>query len=107
MISQHGMEVYPKFFRRILQLNADYIFNNAAQPQGSYDLLTRYVQKIRIDPEEADKIAESIDTTEGELFKNFDVSKFMEHFKLDAVAKCMLALSLKNASKPDLRTKGT
>ncbi|KAF2671384.1 Not1-domain-containing protein [Microthyrium microscopicum] len=105
MISQHGMDVYPKFFRRILQLNADYIFNNAAQPQGSYDLLTRYVQKIRIDPDEADKIAESIDTTEGELFKNFDVSKFMEHFKLDAVAKCMLALSLKNASKPDLRTK--
>lgn len=100
------MEVFPKFFRRALGMNANYIFNNAAQPEGSYDLLTEYIQKIRQDPKEADNVAESIDTTEGDLFKNFDVSKFMEHFKLDPVAKSMLALSLKNASKSDLRTKG-
>jgi CCR4-NOT transcription complex subunit 1 len=106
MITQHGMEVYPKFFRRLLQLNAEYIFGNGSQPQGSYDLLVRYMQNIRQDPKEADNVAESIDTTEGEMFKNFDVSKFMEHFKLDPVAKCMLALSLKHASKSDLRTKG-
>ena len=106
MISQNGMDVFPKFFRRILQLNQDYIFNHASQPVGSYDLLSRFVQKIRLDSKEADNIAESIDTTESELFKNFDVSKFMEHFKLDPVAKCMLALSLKNATKSDLRTKG-
>jgi hypothetical protein len=107
MIAQYGMEVFPKFFRRAVQLNADYIFSNSSQtPQGSYDLLSKYVQKIKLDPQEADNVAESIDTTEGDLFKNFDVSKFMDHFKLDAIAKSMLALSLKNASKPDLRTKG-
>jgi CCR4-NOT transcription complex subunit 1 len=107
MIAQYGMEVFPKFFRRAVQLNADYIFSNSSQtPQGSYDLLSKYVQKIKLDPQEADNVAESIDTTEGDLFKNFDVSKFMDHFKLDPVAKSMLALSLKNASKPDLRTKG-
>jgi hypothetical protein len=107
MIAQYGMEVFPKFFRRAVQLNADYIFNSSSQtPQGSYDLLSKYVQKIKLDPQEADNVAESIDTTEGDLFKNFDVSKFMDHFKLDPVAKSMLALSLKNASRPDLRTKG-
>jgi CCR4-NOT transcription complex subunit 1 len=106
MITQHGMDVYPKFFRRLLQLNADYVFGNASQQSGSYDMLVKYMQKIRLDPQEADNVAESIDTTEGEMFKNFDVSKFMEHFKLDPVAKSMLALSLKHASKPDLRTKG-
>jgi hypothetical protein len=107
MIAQYGMEVFPKFFRRAVQLNADYIFNNSSQtPQGSYDLLSKYVQKIKLDPQEADNVADSIDTTEGDLFKNFDVSKFMDHFKLDPVAKSMLALSLKNSSKPDLRTKG-
>jgi hypothetical protein len=107
MIAQYGMEVFPKFFRRAVQLNADYIFSNSSQtPQGSYDLLSKYVQKIKLDPQEADNVAESIDTTEGDLFKNFDVSKFMDHFKLDPIAKSMLALSLKNASKPDLRTKG-
>jgi CCR4-NOT transcription complex subunit 1 len=107
MIAQYGMEVFPKFFRRAVQLNADYIFSNSSQtPQGSYDLLSKYVQTIRRDPQEADNVADSIDTTEGDLFKNFDVSKFMDHFKLDPVAKSMLALSLKNASRPDLRTKG-
>ena len=69
-------------------------------------MLVKYMQKIRLDPQEADNVAESIDTTEGDMFKNFDVSKFMEHFKLDPVAKSMLALSLKHASKSDLRTKG-
>lgn len=106
MISQHGQDVFPKTFRRVLQLNADYVFGNAPQPLGTYDMLVNMVQKIRVDAVEADRVAESIDTTEGEMFKNFDVSKFMEHFALDCVAKSMLALSLKHASKSDLRTKG-
>jgi CCR4-NOT transcription complex subunit 1 len=106
LITQHGMEVFPKFFRRALVLNADHIFNSNPTQQGSYELLIKYIQKIRTDSDEADHVAQSIDTTEGDLFKSFDVSKFMDHFKLDAVAKTMLALSLKTASKPDLRTKG-
>jgi CCR4-NOT transcription complex subunit 1 len=106
MISQYGMDVFPKFFRRGLVLNADHIFNSNPTQQGSYELLLKYVQKIRTDPDEADHVAQSIDTTEGDLFKNFDVSKFMDHFKLDPIAKTMLALSLKTASKADLRTKG-
>jgi CCR4-NOT transcription complex subunit 1 len=100
------MEVFPKYFRRLLQSNAPYIFNDAAIQPGSYDLLKSDVEKIRVDAIEADKIAESIDSSEGDLFRNFDVSKFMVHFKLDPVAKAMLALSLKSASKADLRTKG-
>jgi CCR4-NOT transcription complex subunit 1 len=43
---------------------------------------------------------------EGEIFRDFDVSTFMEHFQLDAVAKTMLALELKTATKSDLRSKG-
>jgi CCR4-NOT transcription complex subunit 1 len=106
MIEQYGMDVFPKFFRRALVLNADHIFNANATQQGSYELLVKYVQKIRTDVDEADHVAQSIDTTEGDLFKSFDVSKFMDHFKLDPIAKTMLALSLKVASKSDLRTKG-
>lgn len=103
------MEVFPKYFRRLLQNNAAQIFSGsgrAAEPTGSYQLLVAEVQKIRQDPKEAQMIAESLDTPEGEVFKDFDVSTFMEHFKLDAVAKIMLALELKSASKSDLRTKG-
>ena len=103
------MEVFPKYFRRLLQNNAAQIFSGsgrATEPTGSYQLLVAEVQKIRQDPKEAQMIAESLDTPEGEVFKDFDVSTFMEHFKLDAVAKIMLALELKSASKSDPRTKG-
>jgi len=100
------MDVFPKFFRRAVVANAEHIFNSNPTQLGSYDLLLKYVQKMRTDAEEADNVAQSIDTTEGDLFKNFDVSRFMDHFKLDPVAKTMLALSLKVASKPDLRSKG-
>jgi len=92
------MEVFPKYFRRLLQNNAAQIFSGsgrATEPTGSYQLLVAEVQKIRQDPKEAQMIAESLDTPEGEVFKDFDVSTFMEHFKLDAVAKIMLALELK------------
>jgi CCR4-NOT transcription complex subunit 1 len=103
------MEVFPKYFRRLLQNNAAQVFSGSGrtmEPTGSYQLLVAEVQKIRQDPKQAQMIAESLDTPEGEVFKDFDVSTFMEHFKLDAVAKIMLALELKSASKSDLRTKG-
>ena len=103
------MDVFSKYFRRLLQNNAAQIFSGsgrAADPTGSYQLLVNEVQKIRHDPKQAQQIAESLDTPEGEIFRDFDVSTFMEHFQLDAVAKTMLALELKTASKSDLRTKG-
>lgn len=103
------MEVFSKYFRRLLQSNAGQIFPSAARTvdnSGSYALLVTEMQKIRQDPQQAPKIAESIDTTEGDLFRDFDLSTFMAHFKLDPVAKTTLALACKAASKPDLRTKG-
>lgn len=103
------MEVFSKYFRRLLQSNAPQIFPGSAKGgdnSGSYGLLVEEMHKITRDPQQAYKIAESIDTTEGDLFRDFDLSTFMEHFKLDPVAKTTLALACKTTSKTDLRTKG-
>lgn len=103
------MDVFSKYFRRLLQNNASQIFpgsGRATDPTGSYQLLVSEVEKIRHDPKQARMIAEALDTPEGDIFRDFDVSTFMEHFQLDPVAKIMLALELKTASKSDLRTKG-
>ncbi|OCK78418.1 Not1-domain-containing protein [Lepidopterella palustris CBS 459.81] len=108
LIDSNGMEVFSKYFRRLLQGNAGQIFPGAgrsSENSGSYSLLVSEMQKIRHDPQQASKIAESVDTPEGDLFRDFDLSTFMSHFKLDPVAKTTLALAFKNASKPDLRTK--
>ncbi|KAH7041928.1 CCR4-Not complex component, Not1-domain-containing protein [Macrophomina phaseolina] len=108
LVDSNGMEVFSKYFRRLLQSNAPQIFPGSAKSgdnSGSYGLLVEEMHKITRDPQQAYKIAESIDTTEGDLFRDFDLSTFMEHFKLDPVAKTTLALACKTTSKTDLRTK--
>ena len=103
------MEVFSKYFRRLLQTNVTQIFpaaGRSADPSATYQLLLVEMQKITQDAQQAYKIAESIDTQEGDLFRDFDLSTFMEHFKLDPLAKTILALAVKSAAKQDLRTKG-
>lgn len=103
------MEVFTKYFRRLIQSNAAQIFpggGRSAEPNGSYQMLIAEVQKLRREPEQADKIAESLDTNEGDLFRDFDLAAFMSHFQLDPIAKTALALACRSANKTDLRTKG-
>jgi len=101
------MEVFSKYFRRLVQNNAAHIFSSGrSEHVGNYELLAREMQKLRADPEQAGKIAESLDTTEGDLFRDFDLATFVSHFKLDAVEKALLALACRSTTKVDLRTKG-
>lgn len=100
------MEVFSKYFRRVLQNNAGHIFGNSsrnADPNGSYQILLTEMQKLRKDAEQADKIAESISSSEGDLFRDFDLATFVSHFKLDPLARTTLALACR---RTDLRTKG-
>ncbi|KAF2198562.1 Not1-domain-containing protein [Delitschia confertaspora ATCC 74209] len=109
LVESNGMEVFSKYFRRLLQNNAAQVFptpGRNAEPNGSYAMLVTEVQKIRQDPQQAPKIAEAIDSHDGgDIFRDFDLSTFMAHFKLDPVAKTTLALAFKTASRADLRTK--
>ncbi len=45
------------------------------------------MRKISHDVDQARKIAESIETGTEDIFRDFDLSSFMEHFKLDALEK--------------------
>lgn len=106
LVDSHGMEVFSKYFRRLLQNNAAHVFGTGgrnADPNGSYQILGTEMHKLRKEPEQADKIAESISSSEGDLFRDFDLSTLTTHFKLDPIAKAMLALACR---KTDLRQKG-
>jgi CCR4-NOT transcription complex subunit 1 len=103
------MEVFTKSFRRLLQQNAQQVFPTGArstEPNGSYQHLVDEMQKLRTHVEQAGKIAESIDSTEGDLYRDFDLLTFMTHFQLDPIAKTLLALACRSATKADLQTKG-
>lgn len=109
LVSSNGMEVYSKYFRRLLTGNAPQIFpgvNKPVENAGNYPLLVQEMQKVALDIEQAQKIADTVDTSEGDIFRDFDLSTFLDHFRLDPVMKVSLALAFKLTSKSDLRAKG-
>lgn len=113
LVDDNGMDVFTTFFRRLLQSNAPTIFSSSARPAavtdhaGQYKLLAEEMGKVARDPQQAERIAYSLDTNEGELFRDFDLSTFIDHFRLNPIAKIALVLPIRTAAKTDLRSKGT
>ncbi|PYH43324.1 CCR4-NOT core subunit CDC39 [Aspergillus saccharolyticus JOP 1030-1] len=108
LVESNGMEVFSKYFRRLLTGNAPQIFpgvNKSVENAGNYPLLVQEMEKVSQDIEQAQKIAETVDTSEGDIFRDFDLSTFLDHFKLDPLVKVSLALAFKTANKSDLRAK--
>ncbi|KUJ20497.1 Not1-domain-containing protein [Mollisia scopiformis] len=109
LVDEHGMDIFPKYFTRLVVGNAPQIFPGSNRGPigngGNYEILVREVRKIRQDVEQARRIAESIETANEDLFRDFDLSTFMEHFKLDALEKTVLALAFKIGPRSDLKTK--
>ncbi|KAJ5918931.1 CCR4-Not complex component N.t1.c1 C-terminal [Penicillium verhagenii] len=108
LVTSNGMEVFSKYFRRLLTGNAPQIFpgvNKSVENAGNYTLLVQEMTKVSSDIEHAQKIAETVDTSEGDIFRDFDLSTFLEHFRLDPIVKVSLALAFKMSTKSDLRAK--
>lgn len=103
------MEVFSKYFSRLVAGNASQIFPGLNRPvttNSNHHILANEMRKISRDPDQANKIAESVDGGTEDIFRDFDLSTFMEHFKLDALEKTLLASAFKAGTRPDLRTKG-
>jgi CCR4-NOT transcription complex subunit 1 len=104
------MEAFTKYFARLVSGNASQIFPGSRptpnQGGNTYPILVAEMRNISKDPEQARRIAESIETGNEDIFRDFDLSTFMEHFRLDALEKTILALAFKSGSRPDLKTKG-
>lgn len=102
------MEVFAKYFTRLVAAHAGHIFHGQprAGGNGNFHLLMNEMKKISHDVNQANKIAESIETGTEDIFRDFDMSAFMEAFKLDALEKTILALAFKMGLRPDLKTKG-
>ena len=109
LIDEHGMEVYSKYLTRLVASNASQIFPGLSRPgppSGNYQLLRDEMQKIPLHVEQASKIADAVEGGTEEIFRDFDLSTFMEHFKLDPLEKTVLSLAFKLSMRPDLKTKG-
>ncbi|CAN8098292.1 unnamed protein product [Discula destructiva] len=111
LINDHGMEVFPKYFTKLVLTCAPQIFPGLNRPIGSagnggnYTLLQGEMEKIARDVDQATRISESIETGTEDIFRDFDLSTFMEHFRLNALEKTILALAFKMGNRADLKTK--
>ncbi|KAF3761896.1 Not1-domain-containing protein [Cryphonectria parasitica EP155] len=111
LLDDHGMEVFTKYFTKLVLASAPQIFPGLNRPTGgaanpgNYSLLQEEMRKISHDANQATKISESIETGTEDIFRDFDLSTFMEHFRLDALEKTILALAFKLGTRPDLKTK--
>lgn len=108
LIDEHGMEVYTRYFSRLVATNASQIFPGQARPvanAGNIHILVAEIRKLSHDFPLARQIAESIETGTEEIFRDFDLSTFMEHFQLDALEKTLLALAFKLGPRADLKNK--
>jgi len=105
------MDVFPKYFSRLVAANASQIFPSVNRPvtnaPSNYNILVEEMRKLPRDFKQSRQIAESIETGSEDIFRDFDLSTFMEHFGLDPLEKTLLALAFKLGSRPDLKTKGT
>ncbi|KAL9112109.1 MAG: hypothetical protein Q9227_003486 [Pyrenula ochraceoflavens] len=103
------MEVFSKYFRRLVTGNASQIFpgtfTKSSENAGNYPILVEEMRKVVRDPTQATKIAESIDGGDGEVFRDFDLITFIEHFKLSAISQTLLALAFLESTKSELRSK--
>jgi CCR4-NOT transcription complex subunit 1 len=109
LLDEHGMDVFTRYFARLVAANAAQIFPGLNRPganPGNYHLLVAEMRKLSRDFSQARKIAESIETGTEDIFRDFDLSTFMEHFQLDALEKTLLALAFKLGPRIDLKAKG-
>ncbi|KAK3381600.1 CCR4-Not complex component, Not1-domain-containing protein [Podospora didyma] len=109
LIDEHGMDVFSKYFTRLVAANASQIFVNRpvgpSPGNGNYHLLAAEMRKLSHEFSQARMIAESIETGTEDIFRDFDLSTFMEHFKLDPLEKTVLALAFKLGPRSELKTK--
>ncbi|KAK4100574.1 Not1-domain-containing protein [Parathielavia hyrcaniae] len=108
LLDENGMEVFTRYFARLVAANASQIFpapNKPVTNPGNHHLLVAEMRKLSLDFAQARKIAESIETGTEDIFRDFDLSTFMEHFQLDALDKTVLALAFKLGPRADLRTR--
>ncbi|KAK3994594.1 CCR4-Not complex component, Not1-domain-containing protein [Cladorrhinum sp. PSN332] len=108
LIDEHGMDVFTRYFTRLVTGNASQIFPGQGRPvanPGNHHVLVAEMRKLSREFPQARKIAESIETGTEDIFRDFDLSSFMEYFQLDALEKTLLALAFKLGTRADLKNK--
>lgn len=96
---QHGLNTYLHFIRRLI-VQARLTSSTTPTPthfdssaQLTLRLLVQETQRLARDPFFADRFREGVDKGEGELFRHFDLVRFVERINLRPLERLILASS--------------
>jgi CCR4-NOT transcription complex subunit 1 len=98
---QHGIETYIHFIRRLI-VHSQARLTATAPPSAAFDsstslpfrLLIQETQRLARDPFLADRFREGVDTTEGDVFRHFDLVRFADRVGLRPLERLVLASSI-------------
>ena len=106
LLDSNGMEVFIPYFRRLVSSSGPAIFDGRDRDHASYKLLREEMDKVAGDDEQANRIAEAIDASKDDIFKDFDLAKFATYFfSTDPLSQVLLAIAFTRCSRADLRNK--
>lgn len=97
---QHGIDTYLHFIRRLI-LQSTTRLTNAPTPIPfdnstalTFRLLAQETQRLARDPTFADRFRDGIDKGEGDVFRTFDLARFVDRVGLQPLEKLVLASSI-------------
>lgn len=94
---QHGVETYLHFIRRLIVHSQQRLTSSGSAFGGTdaltFRLLVSEAQRIGRDPILADRFREGIDKGEGDIFRHFDLVRFVDRVGLRSLERFILAAS--------------
>ncbi|KAG8914689.1 hypothetical protein FRC00_011472 [Tulasnella sp. 408] len=94
----HGIETYLHFIRRLIVASQQRLAPSASPYDNNsaltFRLLVQEVQRLARDPFLADRFRDGIDRAEGEIFRHFDLLRFMDRVGLRPLEKLIIASSI-------------
>ncbi|EIN07655.1 CCR4-Not complex component [Punctularia strigosozonata HHB-11173 SS5] len=108
---QHGVDTYLHFIRRLIVHSQARLSSSAASSAFdpstalTFRLLIQETQRLARDPFLADRFRDGIDKGEGDVFRHFDLARFVDRVGLRPLERLVLAASIVAApTRKDLAT---
>ena len=101
LAEQHGVGTYLHFIRRLIVHSQGRLAVNVTFDTSTaltFRLLVQETQRLARDPYLADRFRESVDKGEGDVFRNFDLGRFVERVGLRPLEQLILASSFVSSS---------
>ncbi|KAF8319573.1 uncharacterized protein EI90DRAFT_3081841 [Cantharellus anzutake] len=106
LCEQHGVEAYLYFIRRLIVASASRLQSSSSSTSQQYDtssaltfrLLVQETQRLARDPFLADCFHDAVNTGEGDIFRHFDLARFVERVELKPLEQLILASSVVSGS---------